>query len=293
MRVEHRTGEDAPSSLRPRDPAHAGDRKAFRWLFAGFLIAGFSGSLYGSKFAPQKLFQTRAIDNAQAFFRDWWPPHLEQDFLLAISRAALQTVAIAAEGMALAILIGLPLGMLCSRTVLFGAQFASGDVPRQPAVAACYGIARTVTAIFRSIPEVIWALVFVQVFGLGTTPAILALGVAYGGMLGKVYSEHLEAIAPRPAAAVEAVGATRLSVFGWGILPQAFPAMAAYTCYRFECAVRAGALMGFVGAGGIGFRLEVSMMDSLYHEVLTEVIVLVAVVAAIEIASDWIQRRLA
>jgi phosphonate transport system permease protein len=140
---------------------------------------------------------------------------------------------------------------------------------------------------------VAWALLFVKVVGLGPLPAVLALGVAYGGLIGKVASEQMEDVAPRPVAALEAVGAGRAAAFAWGILPQAFPSMANYVAYRFECGVRASVLMGFVGAGGLGYELQVSFGDYLFGEVLTETAFLVAVVALIEWSSDILRRRLA
>jgi phosphonate transport system permease protein len=84
-----------------------------------------------------------------------------------------------------------------------------------------------------------------------------------------------------------------MAALAWGVLPQSVGPMASYTAYRFECAIRASALMGFVGAGGLGFQIEVSSGDYLYGEVLTETALLVVVVALVEWSSDWLRRWIA
>jgi phosphonate transport system permease protein len=143
------------------------------------------------------------------------------------------------------------------------------------------------------VPEVVWALLAVPFAGLGPAPAVLAIGIAYGGMLAKVYSEQLESVDPRPVTALESVGAGRFQAFLFGILPQASGEMTSYTAYRFECAVRASALMGFVGAGGLGQQIESAHTDGNYAEMMSGVLVLMAFVFLIEALSDGIKRRLA
>ncbi|MHC4820208.1 MAG: PhnE/PtxC family ABC transporter permease [Planctomycetota bacterium] len=274
-------------------PPQAGDRRASRWVFAALALAVVIGSGIGSEFRPDLLFSERALTNAGNFLRECWPPRTDGEFVRRLLGAALDTVALAVLGTALAVLVGLPLGILGSRVVTGGALFASGEARQSLFGRVVYLAARGIGIFLRSIPELIWALVFVRMFELGPTPAVLALGLAYGGMLGKVYSEQLEAIDPEPVAALEASGAGRVATLGWGVLPQALGPMVAYTGYRFECAVRASALMGFVGAGGIGFELEVSMKYDYYREVITEVVILVAVVGVLEWVADSIRRRVA
>ena len=271
----------------------AGDRKTFRWLMALAFAGLLAGAFVGAEFDPRALFGDRAARGAQRFLSGCWPPRTDGEFLLRLAKATLDTLAIAAVGTAIALAVGLPLGALSSRIVVYGAQFASdGAKPSAPA-RALLGAARTLGAVFRSVPEVVWALLFVRVTGLGPLPAVVALGVAYGGLLGKVFSEQMENVPVRPMAALEAVRAGRLSAFAWGVLPQAFGSMASYAAYRFECAVRASALMGFVGAGGLGFQIEVSSGDYRYGEVLTETFFLVALVGLIEWSSDALRRWIA
>jgi phosphonate transport system permease protein len=153
-------------------------------------------------------------------------------------------------------------------------------------------VARAVLSVFRSIPEYVWAFMFVRAVGLGPFPGVLAIGVAYGGMLGKVYSEILEASNPRPLETLHAAGASRAGVLLYGLLPQALPNLASYTLYRWECAIRASAILGFLGAGGLGQQVELSMRMFRFDEVLTELLVLLALVAAVDFLSGRLRRGL-
>lgn len=272
---------------------HAGERSAFRWIVAVLALATIVGAFAGAHFDPSAFFGDRAAEGTRRFFASCWPPRTDGEFLLRLSKATLDTLAIAVLGISFALVIGLPLGILGSRAFVHGAQFATGESDPSPLARAGWWIARTACALFRSVPEIVWALLFVRVTGLGALPAIAALGIGYGGLLGKVFAEQLEDVPVRPVAALESVGAGRLASFAWGTLPQALGPMASYGAYRFECAIRASALMGLVGAGGLGFEIEVSSSDSLYGEVLTETAFLIAVVAIVEWASDAMRRRLA
>jgi len=272
---------------------HAGDRTTFRWIAGAVAVAAVALALYGSEFDLVRLTSAKAAHGGRMFLAECWPPRHDAAFLSLLADAALDTLAIAFLGTLLAVAIGLPLGALASRNVVYGANFAADESPPSAGLRAVYVAARGAAAVFRSVPEVVWALLFVKAAPLGALPAVLAIGVAYGGLIGKVFSEQMEDVAPRPVAAIEAVGAGRAAAFAWGVLPLAFGAMASYTAYRFECAVRASVLMGFVGAKGLGFELQVSYGDFLFGEVVTETAFLIALVLVIEWASDAMRRRIA
>jgi phosphonate transport system permease protein len=154
-----------------------------------------------------------------------------------------------------------------------------------------YALARGTLAVFRSIPEFVWALMFVRAVGLGAFAGVLAIGVAYGGVLGKVYSEILEGVDPRPIETLHAAGAGRLGLVAYGLLPQALPTLISYTLYRWECAIRASAILGFVGAGGLGQQIELSMRMFAFPEVLTLLGLLWCLVAAVDVVSTRVRRR--
>ncbi len=155
-----------------------------------------------------------------------------------------------------------------------------------------YSCARGILSLFRSIPEFVWAFMFVRAVGLGPFSGVLAIGVAYGGMLGKVYSEIFEGVNERPLEALQSTGANRLQIFFYGWLPQVLPNFISYTLYRWECAVRASAVLGLVGAGGLGQQIEISMRMFNFHEILTILGILFIMVATVDYLSAKVRALL-
>lgn len=275
----------------PGEALHAGDRRTFR-ILAWSLLALLAGTaLVSTEFRPWAFFSEMARTNGADFASRAWPPATSGELLARFASLALDTLAIAACGTGLAVLIGFPLGALGSRAVMLGSLFVTGDVPRRPWLTAVYLAARGAGAVLRSVPELVWALLFVRIYGLGPSAAVLAIGLAYGGMLAKVYSEQIEAVDPRPVTALETVGAGRLQAFAFGILPLASGEMVGYSAYRFECAIRAGAILGMVGAGGLGQQIDQSHLNLAYGEMVTAVLFLMALVMFVETVSDAIKRR--
>jgi phosphonate transport system permease protein len=142
----------------------------------------------------------------------------------------------------------------------------------------------------RSIPDVVWALMFVRVVGLGPFPGVLAIGVSYGGMLGKIYAEILESSPEGPIEALHAAGAGRFAILIYGFLPQVFPNLLSYSLYRWECAIRSAAILGLVGAGGLGQQIELSMRMFQYHETSTILLIVFALVTGVDHLSTVIRR---
>uniref|UniRef100_UPI0035AEF46B PhnE/PtxC family ABC transporter permease n=1 Tax=Zoogloea sp. TaxID=49181 RepID=UPI0035AEF46B len=155
------------------------------------------------------------------------------------------------------------------------------------------GLVRAVLAVLRGVPELVWALLFVRVFGLGAAAGVLALGITYGGMLGKVYGEILESTDDQPARALLEAGSGRLAAFCYGLLPNAGQELVSYTVYRWECAVRASVVMGFVGAGGLGQLMDQSMKMLNGGEAATILATFLALVVAADALSELLRRRLA
>ena len=212
------------------------------------------------------------------FLRQFLPPETGADFLALLARATLETLAIATAGLALAFVLAVPLA--------YWASNAARERPRlNPA-------ARGVLTVLRGIPELVWALVFVRVFGLGPTAGVLALGLAYGGMLGKVYAEILESVPAAPAQALARSGARRPIALLYGLLPQAARELTSYTVYRWECAVRASVVMGFVGAGGLGQLMDQAMKMLNGGEAASILLAFMLLVAAADLLSWWLRRAL-
>ncbi|NCU99448.1 MAG: ABC transporter permease subunit, partial [Betaproteobacteria bacterium] len=144
--------------------------------------------------------------------------------------------------------------------------------------------------VLRSIPELVWALIFVRVVGLGPAAGVLAIAVTYTGMLGKIYGEILESGDTQTSRAILVGGGGRLQAFSYGLLPQNATELLSYSVYRWECAIRSSAVLGFVGAGGLGQQMDASMKMFNGGEVATILMVLMLLVAMADQISSWMRR---
>ena len=209
-------------------------------------------------------------------------PELSADFLSIALLASWQTVAFAVGGLTFAILIGFPLGVVASGVL------ARSKVGRYSSI----GIVRFLLAFFRSIHELVWAWFFVAAIGLSPMAAILALGINYGGILGRIYAELLADIPEGPLQSLRSSGASEWKVFLYGRLPMAMPDIVSYTFYRLECGIRSAAIMSFVGIAGLGFQIDLSLDDLHYDQVWTLLFFLVALIAIVDGWSGAVRRRL-
>ncbi len=212
-----------------------------------------------------------------------FPPDLSADFLLIALTASGQTLAYAVAGMTVAILIGVPLGIIAS-----GVAFTPGSRLRRPSVAAT----RFLLGGMRAVHELVWAVLFVAAIGLSPLAAIFALGLPYAGILGRIYADLLQDVPPEPIAALRTTGASPLRLFSYGYWPMALPDLIGYTFYRLECAIRAAAIMSFVGIPGLGYQIQLSLHDLLFDQVWTLLLFLVAIIVAVDLWSSRIRRSL-
>ncbi|SMF13523.1 PhnE/PtxC family ABC transporter permease [Pseudogulbenkiania subflava] len=268
----------------PRDPALLP-----RLLWGALLLALLVPTLPLTGFNPLQLFDAATLKTLAGFVAGFLPPASNAVFLGEVMRAGVTTLAAATAGLALAMLVGLPLAFATSRALDRHALTAAA--PSRLAEAG-KSLLRGVMVLLRGVPEIVWALLFVRAVGLGSLPAVLALGLAYGGMLGKVYAEILESQPRALARALSAAGAGRTQVLGYGLLPQALPELVSYSVYRWECAIRASAVMGFVGAGGIGQLLDTSIKMMNGGEVSTLLLVFLLIVVGTEGVSRLSRRLL-
>jgi phosphonate transport system permease protein len=154
------------------------------------------------------------------------------------------------------------------------------------------GLARRWLEFCRTVPELVFALIFVVAFHLGPLPGILALGIHSTGALGKLFAEIVENIDAGPVEGMTATGASWLETIRFAVLPQVLPNFASYALLRFEINVRSAGIMGFVGAGGIGQELLVSIRKFYYSDVSAILLLLIVTVMAIDLASEWLRGRL-
>jgi phosphonate transport system permease protein len=155
-----------------------------------------------------------------------------------------------------------------------------------------YEVARTIFAITRSIPDLVFALLFVAAVGLGPFSGMLALAIHSVGIMGKLYSEAVEEMDTAPIDALRVAGASRPQVFLHAVLPGISPTLVGLTLYRFDVNFRSSLVLGLVGAGGIGFDINQSISLFQYREVFTELAVVLVFVLAIERVSSTLRGRL-
>ncbi len=269
---------------RRTDPAWRG--RVF-WALAGLVVLW--PMLVLAEFKPWVLFSPESLKPTLRFLADFFPPKVEPEFLALVARETWRTVAMATAGMALAMLLAIPFALLSVRTLSLSAL--AGRMGAVPAVLR--QAVRWVLVILRSVPELIWALVFVRVVGLGPTSGVLAIALTYAGMLGKVYGDILESSDGQPTQTLLRNGAGRLQAFGYALLPQSAGELISYTVYRWECAIRSSTVLGFVGAGGLGQLMDASMKMFNGAEVSTMLLVFIALVGLADRASGWLREGLA
>jgi phosphonate transport system permease protein len=189
----------------------------------------------------------------------------------------IESLQIAWIGTLLGAAVSLPIGLLAAKNV--GGRFSTT-------------VARQVLNLLRSLPELVLAILFVSIIGLGPLAGALAIGLGSIGTLGKLTAEVVEGIDRGPIEAAEAVGASRVQVLRWGVLPQAMPEIIAFWLYRFEINVRASAILGLVGAGGIGGMLANYLSYRRYGSAGMAILIVIAVTIAIDAVSSRIRRRI-
>jgi len=267
-----------------RDPAWAG--RVF-WALAGLALLW--PTLVLTEFKPWVLMEPGALKPAMNFVGAFFPPRADADFLLLLARETWRTVAIATAGLTLALILAIPLSLLSVRVLSLSAL--SGRMAFLPAVLR-QGV-RWVLMVLRSVPELVWALVFVRVVGLGPTSGVLAIALTYGGMLGKVYAEILESGEAHATQSLMRNGAGRMQAFLYGLLPQNAGELTSYTVYRWECAIRSSAVLGFVGAGGLGQLMDSSMKMFNGSEVASILLVFMVLVWLADSMSAALRKALA
>lgn len=251
-----------------------------------------SGQAAGVRILP--LLDPRNHTAIREFASGLYPPDLTAGFLRVVLAAAVRTAAIAVTGTALSVLVALPLAFLGTATLFRRGPLVEGErrTPRTRAVSAASTAARAALGVLRAVPDLVWALFFVVGVGLGPVPGVLALAMSYGGTLGRVLADLFETVDPRPLEALRATGATRAQILVFGIWPQARPSAIAYVLYSFECCVRASAVLGLVGASGLGYEIALSMKMFEYGQVTTLVAALLALVWLTDAASTALRRLL-
>lgn len=153
-------------------------------------------------------------------------------------------------------------------------------------------IAKRILTAERTVPPLIYILLLVVVIGLGPFAGMIVIALGTIGMLGKLFAEAIEAIDPKPVESLESVGATKLQIIRYGVLPQVLPSIVANTLYRFDINLRVALFLGVVGGGGIGVDLQMAMSLFRYADALAITLVTLVVIWGAERISDYFRKRL-
>jgi phosphonate transport system permease protein len=242
-----------------------------------------------SEFKPWILFDEQSLNATGRFLADFLVPAHDAEFLQMLVRETWNTVAIATAGLTLALLGAIPATLIINEQLSISAL---GTGRMRPLAVFVRQTVRWLMVILRSVPELVWALLLVRIIGLGPTAGVLAIALTYCGMLGKVYAEILESSDAHASDTLLANGSGRLAALLYGALPEAASELMSYTVYRWECAIRGSVVMGFVGAGGLGQRMDESLKAMNGAEVSAMLLVFIALVALADQFSKVLRRRL-
>lgn len=243
------------------------------WLILLVFLALFISGLQGTNPSLARLGQ--GVLNLGEFLGEAFPPDLSRWRFIAW--AMLETFQMAIVGVVFGVLLSFPVALLCARNTSPNA--------------AVRVAARTLVATLRTIPDLVWALVFVVAVGLGPLAGILAIVMDTIGFCARFFSERIEEVDPGPGQALAATGASASGVIFGALVPACFPSFVGTSLYSVEKAVRSAVVLGLVGAGGIGVELSASMNLFRYDQALTVILVILVVVIGVEQVSGWIRRR--
>jgi phosphonate transport system permease protein len=218
----------------------------------------------------------RGIPGLARMLSDMFPP--DPTRLASVARALLETFQMAVVGTVFGIACALPLALLATRT--------------QSPHPLVYYATRALISFARTVPDLIWALVFVIAVGLGPFAGMLAIMVDTLGFCGRFFAEAMEEVDPGPQEALCSIGASRLGTVVSAVLPAAFPSLINTSLYSVEKATRASVVLGLVGAGGIGIELKVAMDMFAYDQAATIILAVFALVFCVEQASARLRRRI-
>ncbi len=275
----------------PAPPAYPGIRP-LKLLLVVLLVAGVAASFPFAGADPAALVEPENGAAAARFVGGLFPPELAPRYLRRVLRLMGKTAAISVAGTVLAIIAAIPLALGALRPRGEETGRAAQGTRRLALGWTTYGLARGTLNLARAVPELVWALVFVVMVGLGPFAGVLALAIHSAGILGKLYAELLETVDQRAVEAVRATGATEGQVTALARLPLALPVLLSYTLFRWECNLRAATVLGLVGAGGIGTELILSFKLFRYHELLTLIGAILLLITFVDLSGQVLRTHL-
>ena len=242
-----------------------------------------------------QLFSADSFSQIVIYLKKLFPPDFSPAVLRQALKGTIETFAISLMGTLVAVLIAISVVFFASKNLIYSGLLYELE-PRQGWKRAVRMIpylgAKSLLNILRTIPEMVWALIFVFLVGLGPFPGVLALGVHTGGVLGKLFGEVLEDVDAQPIESLQSTGASRLQILCYGILPQVLPQFVSYSLYRWEVNIRVAAVLGLVGAGGLGQQIHIAISLFLENQLLTLILAIYILVTVIDYLSAYLRRKI-
>lgn len=243
-------------------------------LLLAFIIWSFNGA--GWSFSSL----ATGIPALADFLSRAWPPSMER--LPALGAAMLETFQMALVGTIVGVILSLPLAILAAKGLTQGFM----------ATRIIYPAARMLIALFRTVPDLVWALIFVITVGLGPFAGTLAIMVDTIGFCGRFFAEAMEDVDKAPSEALTAAGASRTDTIFCAIVPAAMPSFITTSLFALEMATRSSVVLGLVGAGGIGIELKVAMDFFDYQLAMTIILMIFVLVLLVERIGSFARTRI-
>ncbi|MEF2966748.1 phosphonate ABC transporter, permease protein PhnE [Paenibacillus sp. M1] len=269
LQAGQQEGSPGASPIRPKPPG-----KTKHYLTAVFILLLVWGSFVQTDSSLKEL--AAGLPNMLDLLREMFPPRWS--YLDNILEAMLETIRMALIGTTAGALLAIPVGLLCAANLI-----KSGWI---------YYPVRFLLNLIRTIPDLLLAALFVAIFGLGPLPGIFALSVFSLGLIAKLTYEALEAIESGPLEAITAAGGNLVQIIVYGVVPQIRSHFVSFVLYTFEINVRAAAVLGLVGAGGIGHYYEVTLGFLEYDKTCMIILFTLAVVLVIDYVSTKLREKL-
>jgi phosphonate transport system permease protein len=239
-------------------------------VVGGLLVHGWT---QGATLRPDSL--ATGVFRLGEFLQDAVPPDASR--LGPVLKALLVTVEMALLGTIIGVILSLPLAVLAARNTS----------PHW----SLYAVSRAIVTVSRTIPDLVWGLIFVIAVGLGPEAGVLAIAVDVMGFCGRFFAESIEDIDPGRIEGLRALGAPRFGVLVGGVIPACLPSFVTTSMFALESSARSSVVLGLVGAGGIGIELATSMTLLRYDEAATIILAILGVVVVFERVSAAIRRR--
>lgn len=250
-------------------------RRVKAWLPAGVAVSLMLFLAQDLGLAPATFLS--GLARLGGFFGSMWPPSDGGVFWRVVGALA-ETFAMAFAGTSIAVVLSVPLGLIGAKTI----------VPFAPV----HFLVRRTFDFFRGVPALVWALVFVSAFGLGPFAGVVALVLADIPMMSKLYAEAFENVDPKPAEGMRSAGIDKLRTIRFATVPQVLPVLASQALYFLESNFRNAAVLGIVGAGGIGFELEERIRIFAFDQVIFIILLYMLCVTGLDTISSKIRARL-